>query len=125
MRRKSGRGIIESFILTIPSPQTKHKNQETANQEKHNLAKITLLDDHFSIVALSTVASMGDEAEQAQLEDLTFKLGLSEKERRDREDIILPYFDAQKEGGGGEGGRILYEMGKEDWDDFDEEEDEI
>ena len=31
---------------------------------------------------------------------------------------MLPYFDAQK--GGGEGGRILYDMGEED--DFDEEE---
>jgi elongator complex protein 5 len=40
---------------------------------------------------------------------------------RDREGVVLPYFDAQK--GGGEGGRILYDMGEED--DFDEEEDEI
>lgn len=37
--------------------------------------------------------------------------------------MVLPYFDAQTEIGGGEGGRILYEMGRED--DFDEEEDEI
>jgi len=35
--------------------------------------------------------------------------------------VVLPYFDAQK--GGGEGGRILYDMGEED--DFDEDEDEI
>ena len=35
---------------------------------------------------------------------------------------MLPYLDAQK-GEGGEGGRILYDMGAED--DFDEEEDEI
>jgi len=36
---------------------------------------------------------------------------------------VLPYFDAQKGEGAGEGGRILYDMGSED--DFDEEEDEI
>ena len=53
--------------------------------------------------------------------DTTFELGLTEKQRRDREGVVLPYYDAQK--GGGEGGRILYDMGEED--DFDEEEDEI
>ena len=49
--------------------------------------------------------------------------GLSEKERRDREGVRLPYLDAQNEGGIGEGGRILYDMGVEDV--FDDEEDEI
>lgn len=60
--------------------------------------------------------------------ETTFSLGLSEKERRDREGVVLPYFDAQKEGGAGgpgDGGRILYEMGAEDREDFDDEEDEI
>ena len=52
----------------------------------------------------------------------TFELGLTDKQRRDREGVVLPYFDAQKGDGGG-GGRILYDMGVED--DFDEEEDEI
>ncbi len=58
--------------------------------------------------------------------ETTFSLGLTEKQRRDREGVVLPYFDAQTDagGGGGEGGgRILYEMGRED--DFDDEEDEI
>lgn len=55
--------------------------------------------------------------------DSTFSMGLTEKQRRDREGIVLPYFDAQEDVGGGEGGRILYEMGRED--DFDDEEDEI
>jgi elongator complex protein 5 len=51
---------------------------------------------------------------------------LTEKQRRDREGVVLPYFDAQKDGGGpGEGGRILYDMGEEDREDFDDEEDEI
>jgi elongator complex protein 5 len=52
-------------------------------------------------------------------------LGLTEKQRRDREGVVLPYFDAQNESGVGEGGRILYEMGVEDREDFDDEEDEI
>ena len=42
--------------------------------------------------------------------------------------MILPYFDAQKDGGlngVGEGGRILYEMGVEDREDFDDEEDQV
>ena len=49
----------------------------------------------------------------------TFELGLSAKQRRDREGVVLPYCDAQQR----EGGRILYEMGVED--DFDDEEDEV
>jgi len=52
----------------------------------------------------------------------TFNLGLTDKQKEAREGVVLPYFDAQKEEGG-EGGRILYDMGAED--DFDEEEDEI
>jgi elongator complex protein 5 len=63
----------------------------------------------------------GGEGEEEM--EATFNLGLTEKQRRDREGVVLPYFDAQVEVGGGEGGRILYEMGRED--DFDEEEDEI
>ena len=55
------------------------------------------------------------------MEGTTFELGLTKKQREDREGVVLPYFDAQK--GDGEGGRILYDMGEED--DFDEEEDEI
>lgn len=55
--------------------------------------------------------------------DTTFNLGLTDKQRSDREGVVLPYFDAQREEGMGEGGRILYDMGEED--DFDEEEDEV
>ncbi|KAG6356720.1 hypothetical protein INS49_014594 [Diaporthe citri] len=61
--------------------------------------------------------------EEEDLAETTFNLGLTEKQRKDRDGIVLPYFDAQKDIGGGEGGRILYEMGRED--DFDDEEDEI
>ena len=57
----------------------------------------------------------------------TFELGLTEKQRRDREGVVLPYFDAQRgyEGEPGQGGRILYQMGSEDMGDWDDEEDEI
>ena len=79
---------------------------------------ITLLDDH---PLFAQPAGLDKEAEEG-LEQATFELGLTEKQRQDRENVILPYFDAQKEEGG-VGGRILYDMGVED--DFDEEEDEI
>ncbi|MCJ1433731.1 hypothetical protein MMC27_003095 [Xylographa pallens] len=60
--------------------------------------------------------------EEREAEGGTWEVGLTERQRRDREGVVLPYLDAQREGGGG-GGRILYDMGVED--DFDEEEDEI
>ncbi|CAI4210480.1 unnamed protein product [Parascedosporium putredinis] len=68
--------------------------------------------------AAASQANEGEEQPQS-----TFNLGLTDKQRSDREGIVLPYFDAQTDIGGGEGGRILYEMGRED--DFDDEEDEI
>lgn len=77
-----------------------------------------LLDDH----PLYRREEEPSEAEN-QEPDSTFDLGLTERQRREREGVVLPYFDAQKGGGPGEGGRILYDMGEED--DFDEEEDEI
>lgn len=77
-----------------------------------------LLDDH----PLYRREEEPDETEN-QEPDSTFDLGLTERQRREREGVVLPYFDAQKGGGPGEGGRILYDMGEED--DFDEEEDEI
>ena len=63
-----------------------------------------------------------------ELAGMTFELGLTERQRQEREGVVLPYYDAQKAAeqgidGPGEGGRILYDMGVED--DFDEEEDEI
>jgi elongator complex protein 5 len=53
----------------------------------------------------------------------TFSLTLTERQRMEREGVVLPYFDAQMAGTTGEGGRILYDMGIED--DFDDEEDDI
>ena len=63
-----------------------------------------------------------DDNTKPELTGMTFELALTERQRLEREGVVLPYFDAQK-AGGGEGGRILYDMGVED--DFDEEEDEI
>lgn len=78
---------------------------------------VTLLEDHPQYRSPEQETDAGAEGEAGG----TFELGLTDKQRRDREGVVLPYFDAQK--GGGEGGRILYDMGSED--DFDEEEDEI
>ena len=107
-RRKSGRGVHEWYFLptqhTTPTPQT---FKET----------VTLLDDHPAY-RTRTVEPIASENE---LSGMTFDLNLTERQRQEREGVVLPYMDAQK--GGGEGGRILYDMGVED--DFDDEEDEI
>ncbi len=110
-RRKSGRGVHEWYFLptstrvAITSPQA---SKET----------VILLDDHPLYRKPAN-----EQPKEDELSGLTFELGLTERQRQDREGVVLPYFDAQKAGGGGEGGRILYDMGVED--DFDEEEDEI
>ncbi|KAK5118631.1 hypothetical protein LTR85_008096 [Meristemomyces frigidus] len=110
-RRKSGRGVREWYFLPPSAPSTAptplSKSRET----------VTLLEDHAQYRSPEQEAAAGAEGGA----EGTFELGLTEKQRRDREGVVLPYFDAQK--GGGEGGRILYDMGSED--DFDEEEDEI
>ncbi|KAK4893261.1 hypothetical protein LTR27_008384 [Elasticomyces elasticus] len=102
-RRKSGRGVKESYFLRLTASR--------ANSQ----SEVTLLEDHP--LYRSPDQETNDESEA----DGTFELGLTDKQKRDREGVVLPYFDAQK--GGGDGGRILYDMGSED--DFDEEEDEI
>lgn len=106
-RRKSGRGVHEMFFL--PSAVSGQKAM--------------LLDDHPLYRGVSQDVGAGDEGAGLAAEEMgsTFELGLTEKQRRDRQGVVLPYFDAQM--GGGEGGRILYDLGVED--DFDEEEDEI
>lgn len=109
MRRRSGRAVAERFIL---SPPTSQKGSSSG-------ANISLLSDH-PLFAPQKDTGTGAEGEMA---DTTFNLGLTEKQRNDRGGIVLPYFDAQIDVGGGEGGRILYDMGRED--DFDDEEDEI
>lgn len=110
-RRKSGRGVIEWYFLPAAV-----KLQATTAQTFRET--VTLLDDH-PLFRKQRDVTMSEE----ELAGMTFELGLTDRQREEREGVVLPYFDAQKAGGGGDGGRILYDMGVED--DFDEEEDEI
>ena len=105
-RRKSGRGVEETFF--VPSVVAKEK--------------AVLLDDHPAFRRQQDVREGKVGVEEIGEGLSTFDLGITERQRRDREGVVLPYFDAQS-GEGGIGGRILYDMGAED--DFDDEEDEI
>ncbi|KAM0797624.1 Elongator complex protein 5 [Usnea florida] len=122
-RRKSGRGVREWFSL---------QRGEAALGARPK-GDFILLDDHplFSTTDPATEAGVSHESGTAahsaglgyaMQRDVTFELGLTQKQRGQREGVEAPYFDAQR-GEGGEGGRILYDLGVED--DFDEEEDEI
>lgn len=108
-RRRSGRGVLEWYLLPPASRILPQQVKEI----------VTLLDDNVLYNPPMEPDSTADDEEPKS----TFELGLTEKQRRDREGVVLPYFDAQHGDGPGEGGRILYDMGEED--DFDEEEDEI
>lgn len=121
-RRKSGRGIKEWFYLPLIGNSDSEKVAGTRNTLSSTATggKIILLEDHPLYLPQEVVMAKGH---HPALEEIpTFELGLTAKQKADREGVVLPYFDAQK-GEGGEGGRIVYEMGVED--DFDEEEDEI
>lgn len=108
-RRKSGRSVTEWFVLPT----------FTSRQQLQQKELVVLLEDHLLYPRPASLEpQVGDEQP-----DSTFNLGLTDEQRRERDKVVLPYFDAQKDGGVGEGGRILYDMGVED--DFDEEEDEI
>ncbi|KAI1504142.1 histone acetylation protein 2 [Biscogniauxia marginata] len=136
LRRRSGRAVAEKFVLVPPPPAPTYA---TNNHPRKIIegARISLLSEHPAFTRgpgeLDPAAGAGggdggdgrDGREVVETgAETTFSLGLTEKQRRDREGIVLPYFDAQTDvGAAGEGGRILYEMGRED--DFDEEEDEI
>ncbi|KAL8707158.1 MAG: hypothetical protein Q9220_007770 [cf. Caloplaca sp. 1 TL-2023] len=114
-RRKSGRGIHSSFFVPYPSP--------SATVEE--LWKgVVVLEDWKSYLAAGGKELEG-EGEEINEEDIggTFNLNLTDRQRKVREGVVLPYYDAQSAEEGGMGGRIVYEMGRED--DFDEEEDEI
>lgn len=107
LRRRSGRTVTETFVLARPDGGGR------------GTGKLLLRSDHPAFATPGAAAEDGEE----EGPESTFNLGLTEKQRKDREGIVLPYFDAQTDVGGGDGGRILYDMGRED--DFDEEEDEI
>ncbi|GAB7350294.1 hypothetical protein MBLNU459_g0931t1 [Dothideomycetes sp. NU459] len=126
-RRKSGRGVREVYFLpgsaAAPAPAP-HESSEATGPTAHRFRESAMLLEDHPLYRRPVREEDGQQHGTAGGEeglDVTFELGLTEKQRRDREGVVLPYFDAQK--GGGEGGRILYDMGVED--DFDEEEDEI
>ncbi|KAI0546309.1 Elongator complex protein 5 [Xylaria curta] len=130
LRRRSGRAVAETFVL-VPGPslgiRSPPKSSMQAQMARLEIAssKLYLLSDHpaFLDPEAEKASAQGGAGGGEEEPESTFNLGLTEKQRRDREGIVLPYFDAQTDIGAGEGGRILYEMGRED--DFDEEEDEI
>lgn len=120
-RRKSGRGVEGWFFLPGLSFSSFSSSSFSSSSSSLKDDGIVLLDDH-ELFRRQVVHEGGAEVGGGGVEAATFDLGLTAKQRRDREGVVLPYFDAQKGEGGG-GGRILYDMGVED--DFDEEEDEI
>ncbi|KAI1007308.1 hypothetical protein K3495_g911 [Podosphaera aphanis] len=114
LRRRSGTGVLEYFVLVAPSSPSL-------------VPKFMLLDDHPVYTAVPSLSNTEATEPEGKF-FTTFELELTEKQKKDREAVILPYFDAQRNGGSdgpGEGGQILYQIGTEDHDDFDEEEDEI
>lgn len=125
-RRKSGRGVREWFFLPDSGRAAAGAGKGPAKVavSGRNASKETviLLADHPLYQKIDDPSQGATTATGEEGLDVTFELGLTERQRQDREGVVLPYFDAQKSGGG-EGGRILYDMGVED--DFDEEEDEI
>jgi elongator complex protein 5 len=124
IRRKSGRGVREVLVLA-PSSASLPSSLEAGGKMKIGPgvagSKICLLDDHPLYAAPEVGDGQGALEEEDDEPETTFNLGLTEKQKKDREGVVLPYFDAQS--GVGDGGRILYEMGRED--DWDPEEDEI
>ncbi|KAI9808748.1 MAG: hypothetical protein M1825_003900 [Sarcosagium campestre] len=120
-RRKSGRSIRDTFFL--PSRPFTSLTPQMPSVVTSRAHQLILLEDLDLFKASEQVARSDEVDEGTELGGPTFNLDLTAKQRQDREGVVLPYFDAQNDGGVGEGGRILYDMGQED--DFDEEEDEI
>ncbi|KAI5806615.1 Elongator complex protein 5 [Peziza echinospora] len=140
-RRKSGRGVQEWFFLptatTTQSKSAAASNTPAAGSsifEKvgappGSIEKLILLEDHPTW-KLSEQVRVGRNSEDEEEEgdgmpQTTFDLGLTEKQKKARDEVVLPYMDAQDDfgGGGGGGGRILY-MPERVVDDWDDEEDE-
>jgi elongator complex protein 5 len=119
-RRKSGRDESEVFFLRAPREGdygVPVKGAAFGPLKAEFVVLLAQVDEFRADVGGAGVGDGGADVES------TFNLGLTEKQKAAREGVVLPYFDAQKGEGAGEGGRILYDMGEED--DFDEEEDEI
>lgn len=131
-RRKSGRGICEWFFLPLAAGVVQPGVLPGGVAEK-----VVLLEDHplwraseaVGVKEHGTGAGAGGEGRDAPAEGShgptsTFELGLTDAQREARDQVVLPYYDAQREGGIGGGGAILFTPDRE-IDDFDDEEDEI
>lgn len=119
-RRKSGRPESEMYFLRAA-------RRSDYNAPPAGVAFGTLRQEFVTLLTQVPAYSNSEitgliNAASNEMES-TFNLGLTDKQKQARDSVVLPYFDAQKGEGAGEGGRILYDMGEED--DFDEEEDEI
>ncbi|KAL1896584.1 hypothetical protein Sste5346_004618 [Sporothrix stenoceras] len=140
LRRRSGRAMVEQYVMVLGTEikmQSTQAQSSTKSSAQPRVAlpwqagatpctDITVMEDHPLFAAARDPREDEKNGQDSGDEDIptsTFNLGLTDKQRRDREGIVLPYFDAQTDIGAGEGGRILYDMGRED--DFDDEEDEI
>lgn len=124
-RRKSGRAVGEWFYLPLKDTITKTKGVLPGGVKE----KVILLEDHPEWRASEVVGGGKEEDGMLEGDDegqpkSTFSLGLTEEQRRKREEVVLPYFDAQRSEGIGGGGAILFTPDRE-IDDFDDEEDEI
>ena len=111
-RRKSGRAVVEWFVI--------------GGGKEGGKDGVILLEDHplWRISEKVRAEDSGEREGNDGIDGVTFELGITERQRRVREGVQLPYMDAQREGGIGGGGAILFTPEKE-VDDFDEEEDEI
>ncbi|KAL7270553.1 hypothetical protein RUND412_006727, partial [Rhizina undulata] len=115
-RRKSGRGVVEWFYL--PLDEKRPGNGGVREKEK-----VILLEDHPQWRVSEQVKGQEEHVSEDEMPKSTFELGITDRQKKARDEVVLPYFDAQREGGGG-GGAILFTPEKE-VDDFDEEEDEF
>lgn len=104
-RRKSGRGVGGLVVMRKKGEEWVAEAVETVEGWK---AEVNMkMDTNVEEEGFST----------------TFDLSLTDEQKKKRDEVELPYFDAQKEGGDNRGGRIVYVPEKVD--DWDEEEDEI
>ena len=119
-RRKSGRSVVEWFFLPLKPGLVRESVLPGGTKEK-----VALLEDHPLWRVSEQVKDSGHGgADDDEGPTSTFELGLTESQRKARDQVVLPYFDAQRESGIGGGGAILFTPDRE-IDDFDDEEDEI
>ncbi|ROT39119.1 hypothetical protein SODALDRAFT_332541, partial [Sodiomyces alkalinus F11] len=111
LRRRSGRAVKEKFALfpgTRGPPGGSHLAAAAAaaaaaklpppsgvGQDKGTPSRLMLLSDHHAFAPSDESGQSGGGAGGDEGPESTFNLGLTEKQRRDREGIVLPYFDAQ------------------------------